>query len=214
MTVIYLWVINIYKFKINNFDEINNELIKTLQMDHLYVKTDWNAKLSNVIMGRGKHVKLFKMLQREMIKVISVVPELVNLNPFRCGNFKCENDCSDMWLNTYNYGDFQGVHTHLDSSPLPRYSFTYFAKYDENKDSNFVVGNPTTTNQMYDGCLEITEKKYLDVHQGEVIFFPSYLPHYVEKQENHSERITISGNFFDLKHHQSCGYGETFFFLG
>ena len=44
--------------------------------------------------------------------------------------------------------------------------------------------------------LQITEEKCILVEQGDLIIFPSYLPHYVEKQKNVGPRITISGNIF------------------
>jgi len=48
------------------------------------------------------------------------------------------------------------------------------------------------------GDLKIIEKKIIPVNEGEVVIFPSYLPHYVEKHESDTQRITVSGNLYSF----------------
>tara|TARA_B100002019_G_scaffold72534_1_gene62643 strand:- start:12437 stop:13057 length:621 start_codon:yes stop_codon:yes gene_type:complete len=60
------------------------------------------------------------------------------------------------------------------------------------------IRNPAI-NQMWDGCLLTKDKNQftaesikIEPEDGNIIFFPSYLPHYVETNNHDEERISIS----------------------
>lgn len=207
MEVLTEWGINIYKFKLDENDKILAEIEKSEKMvtDNPSYTEVWNAKMSRIISDNGQDIKLYVIqLLKEKIKKLTHNFNRISLN--YCGDTDCI--CSDIWINIYKTGDFQGTHRHINdgfefgaATPSDKrgaiFSFVYFAKYDHERDAHFYIGNPKTTKLiMMDGELQITEEKCILVEQGDLIIFPSYLPHYVEKQKNIGPRITISGNIF------------------
>ena len=218
MEVLTEWGINIYKFKLDENDKILAEIEKSeMVIDTPSYTEEWNAKMSRVITDNGQDVKLY-VIQFLKEKIKKLTHNFNRISLHYCGNTDCI--CSDIWINIYKTGDFQGTHRHIDDgfsdgfpsttisrwdaldlpslhNRSPIFSFVYFAKYDHEKDAHFYIGNPKTTKLgMMEGDLQITEEKCIIVEQGDLIIFPSYLPHYVEKQKNVGPRITISGNIF------------------
>lgn len=107
----------------------------------------------------------------------------------------CETDnctmCDDIWMNVYNKGHYQITHMHHSDQPgskIPTVSFSYFAKYDQNKDATFIFVNPKSSYPK-----EVT----MNVKEGDILLFPSFMLHRVEKQMTDGPRITISGNLFE-----------------
>jgi hypothetical protein len=205
MEVLTEWGINIYKFKLDENDKILAEIEKSeMVIDTPSYTEEWNAKMSRVITDNGQDVKLY-VIQFLKEKIKKLTRNFNRISLHYCGGTDCI--CSDIWINIYKTGDFQGTHRHINDGfsdefttlekRSPIFSFVYFAKYDHERDAHFYIGNPKTTKLgMMDGDLQITEEKCILVEQGDLIIFPSYLPHYVEKQKNIGPRITISGNIF------------------
>lgn len=123
-----------------------------------------------------------------------------------CNDKECKN-CAEMWGSKYKKGHYQGIHNHVDNGEL--FSFVYFAKYDPSKDADLVfVKDMTMANA--NGYL-ITEKNQckeledhpafsnqvsLNIKEGDLVIFPSYLDHFVEEQKHDGPRITIAGNLY------------------
>ena len=68
MTVIDLWGIKIYKFKINNFDEINNELIKRVNVHkHLgiYLTSDlsWTRHIHETCLRANRKLAVLRKVK-------------------------------------------------------------------------------------------------------------------------------------------------------
>tara|TARA_B110000444_G_C18609434_1_gene486912 strand:+ start:79 stop:735 length:657 start_codon:yes stop_codon:yes gene_type:complete len=201
MEVLTEWGVNIYKFKLDENDKILAEIGKSEMVTESPSYTEeWNAKMSRVITDNGQDVKLY-VIQFLKEKIKKLTHNFNRISLHSCGNTDCI--CSDIWINIYKTGDFQGTHTHNNdlfwggTHVQPILSFVYFAKYDHERDAHFYIGNPETAELGIMGpSLQITEEKCILVEQGDLIIFPSYLPHYVEKQKNVGPRITISGNIF------------------
>ena len=123
-----------------------------------------------------------------------------------CRDKECKN-CAEMWGSKYTKGHYQGIHNHVDNGEL--FSFVYFAKYDPSKDADLIfVKDMTMANANGYLTTEINEYKELedhpafsnhvslDVKEGDLVIFPSYLDHFVEEQKTEGPRITIAGNLY------------------
>lgn len=105
--------------------------------------------------------------------------------------------CDDIWMNVYNKGHSQETHLHLLDIPdrrQPLFSFSYFVKYNPEVDAKFIFVNPNTNIDFKE--LYIQEIP-MDVNEGDILIFPSFLLHRVEEQKANQQRITISGNFYE-----------------
>ena len=123
-----------------------------------------------------------------------------------CRDKECKN-CAEMWGSKYTKGHYQGIHNHVDNGEL--FSFVYFAKYDPSKDADLVfVKDMTMANANGYLTKEMNEYKELEYHpafsnhvsldvkEGDLVIFPSYLDHFVDEQKTEGPRITIAGNLY------------------
>jgi len=123
-----------------------------------------------------------------------------------CGVEKCIF-CRELWCNKYTKGMNQATHNHISTGEL--FSFVYFAKYDPSKDAELVfVKDMSNAKQNgflvedspYTLCEELENHPIfsnhvaLDIKEGDLVIFPSYLDHQVEEQKTEGPRITIAGN--------------------
>ena len=180
-------------------------LCKDISGYKLEKSDEWDAKckisafckndgLSNIICRHTLHDHTKNMLNMLGIQNLDLTFNL-------CGDPSC-NVCSDVWINEYEYGDYQDSHTHDDENRNILFSFVYFSKYNKDTDANIVFENIAPRHAV---CEEM-ENVYpffsgieLDVNQGDIIIFPSWLEHSVDKHENKNDsRITIAGNLYKV----------------
>lgn len=191
MEVLTEWGVNLYKFKIDENEKILEWIFDSMKLDDNKVEQSdkWNAKISRVIGGEfpSPQPPILKFLIDKIENCISHIPKCKGLT-LRV------RQCIDLWVNIYNKGDYQGAHRHVNLDNI-KYTFVYFAKYNPDTDAKLVFGNPDTTKLiLISGEVKIIDEKFIPMNEGEVIIFPSYLPHYVEKHESDTQRITVSGN--------------------
>ena len=109
------------------------------------------------------------------------------LKPY-CKNFVF--NISNVWINKYGKKDYQGSHVHPGN-----FSFIIYYKTDKSY---------TVFNSPVKSLLESSENKIfnfdceLNLKQGDIIMFPSYLEHWVRPNSNN---ITVAGNIkiIDMK---------------
>jgi len=195
MEVLTEWGINFYKFKIDENEKILDEIIKHIGDIDLNANPEWNAKVSHILYDShiDKESNTFKIITNKINNCISHIPKCKGLTLFNDLYFK-----PDLWVNIYNKENYQGAHRHTYPGNI-KYALVYFAKYNPDTDSKLVFGNPDTTELfLMSGKMKIIDEKFIPMNEGEVIIFPSYLPHYVEKHESDTQRITVSGNLYSF----------------
>ena len=195
MEVLTEWGVNIYKFKIDENEKIIDEIMKHGRNTDCNTNPEWNAKVSQILSDSHiiKEIKFLSFFKNKIENYISRIPNCKGLTLCIPPYFK-----PDLWINIYKKGDYQGAHRHIYPNYI-KYSLVYFAKYNPDTDAKLMFGNPNTTELiLMSDELKIIEKKFIPVNEGEVILFPSYLPHCVEKHESDTERITISGNLYSF----------------
>ena len=108
----------------------------------------------------------------------------------------------DMWFNYYMSGEYQEEHCHINSSPFltpVHYSCVHYLKFDNEVHQSTVFHDPISSLRAHSFEMEsnhYNEKWSPQVKEGDLLIFPSYLVHHVEKSEPtpNNPRITIAFN--------------------
>lgn len=106
------------------------------------------------------------------------------------------------WFNVNGKGDFNQIHNH----PGSMISACMYIKVPKEKNAGeLVFDNPFQDAMNWahffslPGNAQLTDYNYPNWYvvpeEGKVVFFPSYLRHHVEPNENDDERISIAFNF-------------------
>lgn len=107
------------------------------------------------------------------------------------------------WLNFYNKGQFQEMHNHSGSETHISGSMIVNCADDFKNAGSFVFYNTKTTNIKYSRLFtnnshqHLAERWVIDPKPGEILIFPSYLPHFVTQNKTNITRISLS---FNLKY--------------
>jgi hypothetical protein len=200
---ISVWGFPILKYKFENPVKALEDILEYANEDRLSEMSDeWNAKCKSTAMSRDLDSMVH--IQGELEKILKMVSDQFEI-PLEKLSFKgCEHsECfGDYWVNQYKKGDQQDVHYHMNPEfgDPPLFSFTYFAKYDPEKDAKFYFYNPSPAPDLYKDFInsrpEFKTRKELDIREGEIIIFPSYMLHGVDEQLRDEPRITLSGNIY------------------
>ena len=125
-----------------------------------------------------------------------IKPNLLDMHQQLKGNPLHQFNMTEAWLNKYERGDSQEVHTHIGADNTT-FSCSYFAQYALN-DARFLFYDPDQTKHLgefskhYGG---VVNTWFPDVQEGDIIIFPSWIHHQVEPHRSDTTRITVSANF-------------------
>jgi uncharacterized protein (TIGR02466 family) len=98
---------------------------------------------------------------------------------------KPSNFINSMWVNISSFTNFNAPHCHgLDNYPYNLYSGVIYLKVPQNS-GDIIFSNPLSR----DLVLQISPI------EGDILFFPSSLYHYVEPNLSQEDRISIAFNF-------------------
>ena len=187
----------VFKYKLKDFADLNRELSEYIYK--LYNDDKGGLERSN---RGGWHSKNFKLNDQDSIqyKFVLKVQEYI-LNAFQNYGWKIKDkdiQIKEMWTVINKKEDFNVIHTH----PNCYMSAAYYVKAPKNC-GRFQVENPNIAKRH--AYPEIEKKNELnmevvgiDINEGDLLLFPSYLPHKVKKNESDEDRIVISFNV-DIK---------------
>ena len=183
----------VFQYKLENFDNINNEL-----SNYIYKLKEDNhvsQKLSN-INGWQSH---FFLLSDQMSAGYKF---FLQVQPYIHDVFKSYGwvyspkkiKCSGMWAIINKKGNFNTEHIHPNSN----LSAAYYVKAPKNC-GDFKVFTPNAINRdKYPPRETPTELNrvvaQLEVHEGDLLIFPSHLPHSVLPNETDEDRMVVSFN--------------------
>ena len=217
----YVYGYPVYIFSIEDKYKAINEVQKCIDETKIINTSDeWNAEcLKTSTDGNGggltNEKNDFRYILKEIYKHSKIFSnELnmdINLTVNVCRDSSCTSNCNDSWINIYEKGHYQGPHWHATENGGPKYegypqnlfSFTYFMKYDEEKDAKFKFTDRSSGTSPFEEEWEkevphFSRSFVPDVKQGDVIIFPFFMVHEVSKQECDGPRITFSGNLYDI----------------
>ena len=187
----------IFKYKFSDYLDFNKELSKYIY--DLYEKDNSGIERSN---RGGWHSKNFNLLKQNSIqKKFAIKVQDYILNFFQHMGWKIKDKnirIKEMWAIIIKKEYFNVIHTH----PNCYLSSAYYVKASRNC-GGFIAENPNIAKRY--SYPEIANKNELnneaariEVQEGDLLLFPSYLPHKVGKNESGEDRIVISFNV-DIK---------------
>jgi len=195
----YIYGFPIYITKVSNKELIYKEIRDTVKLGYL---SSWKANCLSSSTTGGQNSFLSKIAMDEFTKHMKILLSKLNIDidPTLCVPKVIPSDGIhfDIWVNEYLRGHDQETHIHTGPDLDPFFSFAYFAKYDPVKDSKFIFVNPSppTACKKLEKLPCYKREIIMDVEEGDLLFFPSLLPHRVSTHTNTEPRVTISGNFY------------------
>lgn len=187
----------IFKYKLDNFENFNKDLEKYIYK--LYEQDMNGVERSN---RGGWHSKNFMLTEENSIqkkfaiKIQEYILDCFNNMGWTMKNKKIQ--IKEMWAIINKQEDFNVIHTH----PNCYLSSAYYVKASKNcgefiiEDSNIAkryaypeIGNRNELNG---------EVAKIEISEGDLILFPSYIPHKVGRNKSGQDRIVISFNV-DIK---------------
>ena len=177
-----------YHGEVEKHQELKDKLLSELTDDKLSQPKEWNCSVQSSFETENNFSWDYFY---ECIK-----PNLLDMHQQLNGNPLHQFKMTEAWLNKYERGDSQEVHTHIGADNCT-FSCSYFAQYALN-DARFLFYDPDQTKHLgeftkhYSG---VVNTWFPDVQEGDIIIFPSWLHHQVEPHRSDTTRITVSANF-------------------
>ena len=177
-----------YHGEVENHQQLKDKLLSELTDDKLSQPKEWNFSVQSSFETDNNFSWDYFY---ECIK-----PNLIDMHQQLNGNPLHQFKMTEAWLNKYERGDSQEVHTHIGADNCT-FSCSYFAQYALN-DARFLFYDPDQTKHLgdftkhYDG---VVNTWFPDVQEGDIIIFPSWIHHQVEPHRSDTTRITVSANF-------------------
>ena len=193
LEILKLFPESVFKYKFEKFENFNPELSKYIynlnQSDGTGItrsnKGGWHSKDFDLRDGNSIQVKFALEIQKYI------------LNTFRELGWKTENkkiQIQAMWAIINKKDDFNVIHSH----PNCLLSAAYYVKAPKDC-GKFQIENPNSIKKHVSP--EIVNKNEhnvllarIEINEGDLIIFPGYLPHKVERNKSDEDRIVISFN--------------------
>jgi uncharacterized protein (TIGR02466 family) len=193
LEILKLFPESVFKYKFEKFENFNPELSKYIynlnQSDETGItrsnKGGWHSKDFDLRDGNSIQVKFALEIQKYI------------LNTFRELGWKTENkkiQIQSMWAIINKKDDFNVIHSH----PNCLLSAAYYVKAPKDC-GKFQIENPNSIKKHISP--EIVNKNEhnvllagIEINEGDLIIFPGYLPHKVERNKSDEDRIVISFN--------------------
>ena len=185
----------IFQYKLDNYEDHNKEYSKYIY--ELQKKDSKGQKLSNV---NGWHSPFFDLSSRETIGY----KFLMKIQPYIADVFKSYGwvfnpqkvKCSGMWAIINKKGNFNTEHIHPNSN----LSGAYYVSAPKNCGKFKVVNPHSISRDKFPPRENPNELNRLvaehEIEDGDLLIFPSYLPHSVLPNQSDDDRIVISFNIF------------------
>ena len=185
----------IFQYKLDNYEDHNKEYSKYIY--ELQKEDSKGQKLSNV---NGWHSPFFNLNSRET----AGYKFLVKIQPYIADVFKSYGwvfnpqkvKCSGMWAIINKKGNFNTEHIHPNSN----LSGAYYVKAPKNCGKFKVVNPHSISRDKFPPRENPNELNRLvaehEIEEGDLLIFPSYLPHSVLPNQSDDDRIVISFNIF------------------
>ena len=186
----------IFKYQVDNYKKINEELIKYIY--GLHNNDNVGVKKSNI---NGWHSKPFDLKDDIPNKFYSHINNYIKdvFNKYGWEYIDTKVVCTSMWAIINKKGNFNIEHTH----PNNYLSAAYYVKAPKNC-GNFKATNPNILNRHIRAKAEQANElnsnsASIKINEGDLIIFPAYLPHSVEENKSDEDRVIVSFNIDILK---------------
>ena len=183
----------VFKYHLKDYKNFNKELSK-----YIYDLRDQEREGLNRSNKGGWHSKNFQLgLEDSIQHKFAVEMQKYIINTFQNFGWKTKDvniRIKEMWAIINKKDDFNVIHTH----PNCYLSAAYYVKAPKNC-GRFQIECPNIAKRY--AYPEIEKKNELNgevaginINEGDLLLFPGYLPHKVEKNESGEDRIVLSFN--------------------
>ena len=188
----------VFKYQIDNFKKINEELTKYIY--ELNKKDNIGVNKSNI---NGWHSRSFDFNEKENVpnKFYSHINSYIEDVFSKLGweHDKTKVKCTSMWAIINKKGNFNIEHTH----PNNYLSAAYYVKAPDNC-GNFKATNPNILSRHIRAKTKQANElnsnsASIKINEGDLLIFPAYLPHSVEENKSNEDRVIVSFNIDILK---------------
>ena len=188
----------VFKYQIDNFKKINEELTKYIY--ELNEKDNIGVNKSNI---NGWHSRSFDFNEKENVpnKFYSHINSYIEDVFSKLGweHDKTKVKCTSMWAIINKKGNFNIEHTH----PNNYLSAAYYVKAPDNC-GNFKATNPNILSRHIRAKTKQANElnsnsASIKINEGDLLIFPAYLPHSVEENKSDEDRVIVSFNIDILK---------------
>ena len=185
----------IFQYKLDNYENHNKEYSQYIY--DLQKEDSKGQKLSNV---NGWHSPFFDLSSRETVGY----KFLMKIQPYIADVFKSYGwvfnpqkvKCSGMWAIINKKGNFNTEHIHPNSN----LSGAYYVSAPKNCGKFKVINPHSISRDKFPPRENPNELNRLvaehEIEDGDLLIFPSYLPHSVLPNQSDDDRIVISFNIF------------------
>ena len=185
----------IFQYKLDNYEDHNKELSKYIY--DLQKEDSKGQKLSNV---NGWHSPFFNLNSRETVGykfLVKIQPYITDVfKSYGCVFNPQKVKCSGMWAIINKKGNFNTEHIHPNSN----LSGAYYVKAPKNCGKFKVINPHSISRDKFPPRENPNELNRLvaehEIEEGDLLIFPSYLPHSVLPNQSDDDRIVISFNIF------------------
>ena len=187
-----LFAIPVYKTKLNNHELIQNDFSEILKGDEYFsgVST-WYSNVDTTFGNRDADSLPWQNFIKSAMAGLKDYLEVYKTNLPTEFRIEC-------WLNRYNKDQFQEVHNHAGESAISCAYMMHtppnsgnFVFYKNTYDFLHQTDLPKLTTEPFPYNNRITPP----LEEGDIIYFPSTLEHYVSNNNSNELRATISANF-------------------
>ncbi len=197
LQILKLFTEPVFKYKLEEYEQLNKQL-----SDYIYKLRETDKKGIKRSNKGGWHSQNFQLTDPNSIQFkFGVKLNQYIINTFKNFGWKIENKnirISEMWAIINKKEDFNVLHTH----PNCYLSSAYYVKAEKNC-GKFEIENPNIAKRHLFPEIAVRnelnlEVASIEVNEGDLLLFPSYLPHKVGTNKSDEDRIVISFNV-DIK---------------
>ena len=189
---IHLFGIPVYKTLLKAHSQVQEDFKDVLEDDSNFSKIPTRYSNVDTTYGKPDATNLpFKQFIRSAIEGLNEYLETFQVDRQLDYQIEC-------WVNRYSPGQFQEIHNHAGPAHI---SCAYMLKTPPNS-GNFVFYNDTYDYfhqiglpDLSAGAFKYNNRITPPCEEGDIIYFPSNLGHYVSDNKSDKVRATISANF-------------------
>lgn len=196
MSIMNMFGIPFYHAKVDKHEQLKEKFLPYFDKDEYFdLPSTWLSPCKTTIHSEQAFKDIpFNDWLKEIV-TDHFIPYIMNLNPIDEKNLNVEP--LHVWMNKYSHNEGQEPHNHIDGST--QFSCAYVLEQPEDScEFLFIDKND------YFSAIGLAPYFYfnspvknfqVDLQEGDIVIFPSFVEHAVSRNRSHEVRKTMSANF-------------------
>jgi hypothetical protein len=177
MSIREIFPVKIWQSRVENFSECQREVQRSV--DDAVWDYYQNREIKTQKFTRTNPFDGDVLMDYKMVTLLSEIQKAII--GYKGEDFITDTTYSSSWITKYDLGDYSYTHTHQGASV--RLSGIYYHKLSEKNTFSFFNHN-------------LFQREEPEIEEGDILIFPSDLPHCVNKTTLDEERIALSFNIY------------------